>query len=141
MFNNWKKKRKELNALKELQNNLDRAEEESRKAYSKVADLLVRKNTLKILEAESKDGLSILWDEFHKDTKRSGRLNGIWEIKDRQFSTSNGRFYMSIEYVCFALVNEKYLPEYLNALEEFEMLEKRCENLKLEKRLYYVTIG
>ncbi|MBD7970367.1 hypothetical protein H9647_20065 [Paenibacillus sp. Sa2BVA9] len=127
MLGKWKKKRV---IKKELQDKLFEAEIEKTKAFSKWHDLLVCRSALTILEAESKDELSVLWDEFKKNDNGMGRLGDIWKIKDRQFSVSNGRFYMSIEYFCFILRHEEQHPSYLNALEQYEMLKQKCEEIE-----------
>ncbi|WP_342436754.1 hypothetical protein NSS79_25990 [Paenibacillus sp. FSL L8-0436] len=127
MFDNWKKKRQEK---KYLQDKLFRTRIEKTKAYTKWNDLLVCKSTLIVLEAASKDELSALWAEFKKNDNGRGKLNSIWDIKDRQFSVSNGRFYMSIECSRFILKNEDELPEYLDALKEYEMIYQKCEEIE-----------
>ncbi|MGG1669957.1 hypothetical protein ACIFOE_04770 [Paenibacillus sp. NRS-1783] len=124
----WLERRKER---KRMVDQLEEFRRDTHEAFIIWDNMLRIKKFITVLEAHSSEELTHKYNEFlQMNDNGKGRLGSIWSVDDKNFSSSDGKYFLEIEHTSFALKNQ-YTPEkYHSAVASYEELLKKENTLR-----------
>lgn len=118
---------------KELQDQLWHLKVEEMRLRFEWDKMLIRRNSVIVLNSKTEEGLSLRYEEFQKLCSDEKRLGSIDSIKDKRMSKASGMYYLFVYYCDFDLITGYSLSEYNEAIRRYD--NKSGEIVRLQEEL------